>query len=356
MRALVAYLFAVLAIATGVWFGFFAGDDAEGGSSRRAASASPVILAPVVEAPFADTIEALGTALANESVELRVNRSGLVQALHFDDGDTVKDQAPLLELDATEEQAMLAEANAMKVEREASHKRQVELRDQGIAPESEVVTALAQLEAARARVKTLEAAIRDHRVLAPFAGVLGLRQVSVGSLLQPATVITTLDDLSVVKVDFTIPETWLSAVRVGQPVLARSDAWRGQAFSGEIVAIDTRLDARTRSVTVRARVENPELRLRPGMLMKVQVDRGEAPSLQVPEESLIQRGKDHFVLVVDEQDVAHETQVQIGRRLVGRVEVLGGLVADQRVVVQGLVRVRDGSSVEVVGVRGGVAK
>ncbi|MGC6486365.1 MAG: efflux RND transporter periplasmic adaptor subunit [Planctomycetota bacterium] len=352
MRTLVAYLLALLAVAAGVWFGFFYGQDAEGKTTRRASTAAPVILARVVDAPFSDRLAALGTAVANESVTLTANRSDLVEAVHFDDGQEVAAGEVLLELQAAEERSMLAEAKAMLTEREAAHGRAKELNEQGIAPEREVQTAAALMHAARSRVQTLEVAIRDHVVRAPFAGVLGLRRVSVGSLLQSSTVITTLDDLSVVKVDFTIPETWLSAVRVGQPVQARSDAWPGEVFAGEVSAIDTRLDRRTRSATIRAVVDNQALKLRPGMLLKVDVDRGEAPSRQVPEEALVQRGERHFVYVVGDDAVAAEVEVQVGRRQVGRVEVLDGLEAGQRIVVEGLVRVRDGSEVEVVAVRG----
>ncbi len=356
MRSLVAYVLALLAIGAGVWFGFFANSDVAGKESRRPAGATPVILAPVVEGPFADRLSALGTAVANESVALTANRSDLVKALHFDDGQEVEAGQVLLELQSAEEQSMLDEAKAMLVQREAAHARAVQLNSQEISPASEVQAASAMLDAAKSRVQTLEVTIRDHVVRAPFSGVLGLRQVSVGSLLQQSTVITTLDDLSVVKVDFTIPETWLSAVRVGQPVGARSDAWPGQVFSGKVSAIDTRLDKRTRSATIRAVVANPELKLRPGMLMKVDVDRGEAPSRQVPEEALIQRGEAHFCYVVGDDNVAREVEVEVGRRQVGRVELLGGLQTGQRVVVEGLVRVRDGAAVEVVAVRDGATR
>ncbi|MFN3243557.1 MAG: efflux RND transporter periplasmic adaptor subunit [Planctomycetota bacterium] len=353
MRSFVAYVLALLAVCAGVWFGFFSKNDVEGKESRRAAGATPVILAPVVDAPFADKLAALGTAVANESVTLTANRSDLVKAIHFDDGQQVEKDQVLLELQTAEEQSMLAEAKALMVEREAAHERAVELNGQGISPNSEVQTTAAQLNAARSRVQTLEATIRDHVVRAPFAGVLGLRRVSVGSLLQSSTVITTLDDLSVVKVDFTLPETWLAAVRVGQPVQARSDAWPEEVFVGKVSAIDTRLDRRTRSATIRAIVDNKDLKLRPGMLMKVDVDRGEAASRQVPEEALIQKGEQHFVYVVGDDTVAREVVIDVGRRQVGRVEVLGGLEVGQRVVVEGLVRVRDGSKVQVVAVRDG---
>ena len=356
MRALVAYMFAVLAVCAGLWFGYFAENDVAGKESSRRSSKTPVILARVVDAPFSSTLAALGTAVANESVRLTANRSDLVKAIHFSDGQHVEKDALLLEMETGEEQSRLAESKALLTEREAAHRRAVELQAQGISPNSEVQQALAQMHAAKARVATLEVTIRDHSVRAPFAGVLGLRRISVGSLLQSSTVITTLDDLSVMKVDFTIPETWLSSVRVGQPVRALSDAWPGKTFTGKVTAIDTRLDSSTRSATIRAIVNNPDLMLRPGMLLKVDVDRGEAPSRQVPEDAVVQKGEKHFVFVVGADNVARQTDVTVGRRRVGRVEVLGGLEKGQRVVVDGLVRVRDGTKVEVVAVRDGDKK
>lgn len=357
MRALIAYLFALLAVATGLWFGYLRrGATADAGEQvAKAAQAVPVILAPVVEAPFAERLLALGTARANESVQLTVNRSELVAAVHFEDGQRVAAGQLLLELATAEEQAMMAEAKALCGEREAEHRRQLDLNRQGIAPDSLVQTALAQLEAARARVQNLAVAIADHEVRAPFAGVLGLRRVSVGALLQPSTVITTLDDLTTIKVDFTVPETWLAAVQVGQAVVARADALPGRDFPGAVTAIDTRLDPTTRSATVRALVPNGDGLLRPGMLIKVEVDRGEAPSLQVPEEALVQRGDRHFVYLVGADRVAREVEVGVGRRRVGSVEVVRGLEVDQQVVVEGIVRVRDGMQVQVVEVRGGGA-
>jgi membrane fusion protein (multidrug efflux system) len=316
MRSFFAYLLAIAIVAAGVALGFLdllggAQDQAQGAGGRQPA---PVVVSVAERAPFADSLEALGTALANESVRLNSSRADHVVKLYFEDGQPVAKGALLVELNHDEEQAMLAEAEALLADRRAAHERAVELFGQQIGPQSEVDSAKAQLDAARARVAVLQAQIADHLVRAPFAGRLGLRQVSIGTFVQPTTVIATLDDLAVVKVDFTIPETWLAAVRVGMPVAARTDAWPGEVFPGQIAAIDTRLDPRTRSATVRARVPNEGGRLLPGMLIKVVVDRGE-------------------------------------QAVLGFVEVRSGLADGARVVVEGLVRVRDGEPVDVVAVR-----
>lgn len=353
MHSLFAYLLAVLALAAGIVFGFFdpfgrSNGTAQAGSARRS---TPVVVTRVTAAPFTDAIEALGTVLANESVAITARRAAHITALHFEDVQEVEAGALLVELSAAEELAALAEAQALYADRAAAHSRAEELMAQEIAPPSEVDAARAQMDAAAARVRNLEATINDLHLRAPFRGQLGLRQVSAGAFVQPGTVITTLDDLSVVRVDFTIPETWLREVRVGMPIAARTAAYPDRAFPGVITAIDTRLDTRTRSATIRARVPNDDRRLRPGMLMRLVVDRGEAAVLQVPEAALLQTGSEHYVFVVDAASVAQKTTVTVGRRRVGHAEILAGVHEGDRIVVEGLVRVQPGQPVEVVAER-----
>jgi len=350
MRTLIVYLLAALALGAGLGFLLF---DPFGGRRSSAAkttarSAPPVVVARVSRAPFRDAVEALGTVLASESVTITARRAAHVVAIHFDDGQETQAGASLVSLSAAEERALLDEAQAVQVERAAAYERALEMRTQGIAAGSDLDTAKAQVDSAIARVRMLEAMLADFELRAPFAGQLGLRQVSLGAFVQPGTPITTLDDLSVVRVDFTIPEAWLGDVRIGMPIAARTIAFPGRAFPGTISAIDTRLDPQTRSATVRARVPNDERLLRPGMLMRLLVDRGENAVLQVPEASLLQQGAEHYVFTVDDRSIAQRTPVTIGRRRAGRVEVLEGLVEDQRLVLEGLVRVQSGLPVQVV--------
>lgn len=357
MRTLVVYLLALTALAVGAWFGFpgLFGEpeaDASAASSAHSQRPAPVIVAVAAEELLEDNLDALGTVRARESVEITTNRADHVKAIHFEDGQEVEAGQLLLELNAAEEQALLQEAAALRDDRLVRHKQVIELFDQELISQRELDNAQALLAAAEARVVGLQAAIADRRVRAPFAGRLGFRRVSAGAYLQPSTVITTLDDLSVVKLDFTIPENWLPSIKKGMKVSARTSAWPGLSFPGEVVVVDTRLDARTRSATVRAELPNEGRMLRPGMLLKVAVERGEAPVLQVPEEALIPLDNRQFVMRVDENNVAHQVPVVIGRRLVGRVEVTEGLAVGDRVVVEGIMRVRDGAPVEIVSVRG----
>lgn len=301
MRTILVYALALIALAVGAIFGLpelFGRSDSAGAATTRANVAPPVVVARVVHAPFADTLDALGTVQANESVEITSNRADHIVAIHFEDGQEVEANALLVETNAAEERALLAEAAALRDERQVSRDRSIELHSRQMISDRELNAAKTMLAAAEARVVAIEASIADRQVRAPFAGILGLRRVSVGAYVQPATVITTLDDLSVVKLDFTIPETWLPAVRAGQTVNATSDAWPDDVFRGEVTMLDTRLERSSRSATVRATLPNPDRKLRPGMLLKVRVERGEAPVLQIPEEAVIPVGNDHYVLRV----------------------------------------------------------
>ncbi|MEO0478595.1 MAG: efflux RND transporter periplasmic adaptor subunit [Planctomycetota bacterium] len=351
MRSLVVYLLTAVLAATAVYFGFpewFESEASGAQQSGKARPAPPVVIARVVEAPFADILEALGTIRANESVELTANRADHVREVLFEDGDRAKENQLLVQLQDAEEQALLDEAEIRLKEATDAHERSLDLFGQGIDAQADLDGAAAQMQAAQSRVTSLTATIKDHKILAPFAGRLGLRQVSKGAFVEPSDVLTTLDDLSQVKIDFTIPGTRLAEVEIGQDVVVRSAAVPGREFRGAVRAIETRLDARTRSATIRALVPNNDELLRPGMLAIVEVKRGEAPVLQVPEEAVVLIGEKAFVWFVDAQDVVHRTEVRLGRRKVGSVEVLSGLVLDDRIVVEGLPNLVDGKPVDII--------
>ncbi len=355
MRTVIIYLIALGAVGSALILGFpelftttSSGKGNGGDQEREAGKAPPVVVMAVVRSPFIDTLEALGTVIANESVAIMANRADYVAAIHFQDGQRIKAGDLLVELNAEEEKALLQEAVAMRNDLKSNHQRLKELFEQNMTSAREFEEAKAKLAASEARVVSLEAAISDRVVRAPFAGILGFRRISLGTYVQPGTVITTLDDLSVVKLDFTIPETWLPSVQPGMKIAAVSDTWINTKFGGDVTTIDTRLDPRTRSATVRALLPNPDMKLRPGMLLKVTIERGESSVLQVPEEVLLQVGNDYFVFRVDQHGIAERVKVEIGRRRVGAVEITSGLQEGDRVVVEGIVRVRPGAPVQVV--------
>jgi membrane fusion protein (multidrug efflux system) len=202
-------------------------------------------------------------------------------------------------------------------------------------------------DTAKARVEAIRARLGDRVITAPFSGVLGFRAVSPGTLVTPGTVITTLDDVDPIKVDFTVPERFLSALAVGQTIDAHTAAWPGETFTGRVTSIDSRVDPVTRSITVRAEVPNRDRRLKPGMLMTLAVSANEREALVIPEIAVQAIRDRNFVFRVGDDGKAQQVFVTLGARRAGEVEVLDGLMPGDRVVTEGLVRVRPGVALRV---------
>lgn len=312
------------------------------------ARAEPVIVARATRIAFPVTVEALGTARANEAVEIRPQIAERVTAVHFEEGQYVAEGTVLVELDATRARADVASARAALVESEAQLRRAAQLREAQSLSQAEYDTRLARRDSDRAALAVADNALADTQVRAPFEGRVGLRRVSVGSLVGPETVITTLDDTDPIKVDFDVPETALAHLARGHRITARSAAWSGEAFEGEVAAVDTRVDPISRTVTARALLPNPEGRLRPGMFLTVTLRREEVEALVVPEQAIVPEQSRQFVLVVDSEGRVEKREVRIGRRRPSLVEVLSGLRAGERVVAEGTQRARPGATVEAV--------
>jgi membrane fusion protein (multidrug efflux system) len=313
-----------------------------------------VVTAPVVQLPLAVEIEAVGTARASESVDITAKVTNLVTSLRFDEGRLVSRGQVLVELDGAQARADLAAAEAALQESESTWKRSRDLYARQALSESQLEQIEATLKANEARVASAEARVADTVIRAPFAGRVGLRRVSVGSLISPGTVITTLDDSSVIKLDFDVPETFIAVLEPGLAVAATSIAYPGQGFTGRVISVDSRVDPVSRSVTVRAAIPNESGVLKPGMFMSVRLSREPTPALVVPESALVPERGNVYVYVVSD-GVASRRAVSVGRRQPGQVELLGGVAAGDRVVVQGTQKVRDGSPVSEAPQPGAVA-
>ena len=199
----------------------------------------------------------------------------------------------------------------------------------------------AQVEAARARL--------EHTVIrAPFAGRVGLRRVSPGSFVSNSTVITTLDDVSKIKLDFSVPETFLMVLSKGMRITAQSLVYPDREFNGTVASIDTRLDPISRAVQVRAIIPNSDGLLKPGMFMSVALKRDRGELVVAPEQAIVPEGNSQYVFVVAD-GVAHKRLVQLGRRIPGFVAIVAGLEPGESVITEGTHKVRDGSRVEVPG-------
>lgn len=302
-----------------------------------------VITAPVVSKPIAVEIEALGTARANEAVEVTSKTSNTVVAVRFVEGQLVRRGQLLVELDGAQARADLEAAHAALAESRSATARSRDLFAQQALSQAQLETIEATLRANQARVAAAAARLADTQIRAPFDGRVGLRRVSVGALVNPGAVITTLDDTSTMKVDFDVPEVFLAVLKPGLEVTAASAAYPGQAFRGEVESVDSRVDPVTRTIKVRARLPNREGYLRPGMFLTVHVTHDPLPGLVVPEQALVpERGKT-YVFVLAGGTIARR-EVSIGRRTPGEVEITGGAVAGERVVTEGTQKVRDGSA------------
>jgi len=295
--------------------------------------------------PWVDTIEALGTAQARESVTLSAKVTEVVERVNFNDGDVVTEGDLLVDLSGRAEIAGLEEAQATYKEAQQQYQRLEGLVSNGTVPRSQLDSQIATRDAARARVAAIRARLADRVITAPFSGVLGFRQVSPGTLLTPGTPIATLDAVDVVKLDFSIPETFIASVAVGQVVRARSAAFDGREFEGKVAAIGSRIDPVTRAATVRAEIPNADLALRPGMLLTVRVERPARQVLALPELAVMQIGSRSSVFRVAADDKVEDVAVTTGARQGGLVEIVAGLQAGDRIVVEGVVKLRAGAPV-----------
>src|SRR5690606_19027142 len=287
----------------------------------------------------------LGTAQANESVTLTAKVTDTVRAVEFEDGQYVEEGEILVQLTNREEEALLAEAEANLEDAETQLRRLEDLASQGLAPQSELDVARSRAAASAARLDTVVARLSDRLIRAPFSGVLGFRQVSPGTLIQPQTPIATLDDISTIKLDFTVPETVIGAMSEGATVTARSVSYPEREFTGTVRTVGSRVDPVTRAITVRAHIDNDNRLLRPGMLLTVNVVTDERETLVIPESAVYQIQDRAYVYHVDSERIAHERQVQIGSRRFGIVEVTAGLEEGDLVVSQGIIKLREGMRV-----------
>ncbi|MBY6064362.1 efflux RND transporter periplasmic adaptor subunit [Pseudidiomarina sediminum] len=337
-------LVVVLLAVAAVYFSFLHTPSVE---EQRPQRAVPVKVTEVVKQPFRDIIESLATARANESVMITAQAQDKVVAVHFDDGDTVATGQLLVELDAREEQARVQELKFRLAEASRQYQRLQDLRKQNAASAQQVEAQDVVVKEIVAALEVAETQLAQKRVLAPFDGRLGIRQVSLGSLVTPGQQITTLDDITPIKLDFNVPELFFASLAVGQTVTAISGAYPEHEFKGTIRSIDSRVDPVTRSILVRAEVSNSEGLLRPGMLLRVQLLRSVDTVMQLPERAIVPLDSRHFVYVLNDDNTASQRQVSIGRRRPGMVEVIDGLEVGERVVTDGIVRMRDGIAVTV---------
>lgn len=355
MRRTILQLVAVLVIAGGAYVAWQAlGEPAAREEARPGSEAAPVAVAEARSGLVAERVEAVGTTRALEAVEVVAPVAGRVVALHFEEGEQVEQGRLLVELERTREEAQLREAQAMRddVARQLERARRL-LQSQNVA-QARVDELRAGLEGAEARVAAIQAALDDKEIRAPFDGVVGLREISRGAFVQPQQRVTTLDDISRLRLDFSVPERFLGSLVEGLNVEARSAAFPDTIFDGQITRMDSRVDTVTRSVRVQAELANEERRLRPGMFMSVSLivaQRDDA--VLVPEAAVVTEGDSSYVFVIAD-DKAERRPVRLGQRLIGEVEIREGLAPGEQVAILGLQRLSDGVAVRIIEAAAGV--
>lgn len=321
------------------------------GYSQAQNQPTPVITSKAEIQDYTDVVEALGTLKANHSVTITSAVTELITAVHLSDDQQVKAGDLLISMDSSSEQALLQEEQARLGEAQRLVERLSPLTAQNATSKSALDAQKSIVSVSEARIKGIRSQIEKRQIRAPFDGVIGLLDISVGTLAQPGIELATLDDINVMKMDFSVPERHLAALQKGVKIEATTQAYPDEVFSGEIAFVDTRINPNTRAVLVRAIIQNEQQLLKPGLLMRIKLMTQPRQALMIPEEAVTSSGNNQSVFVVDNSKpltTVKKVMIKQGNRKWGEVEVLQGLSAGDEVVVHGTFRVQDGAQVEVV--------
>ncbi len=312
-------------------------------------AAIPVVVFEARVLPFRDRVEALGTLRSNESVALTAVVADKITSIKFEDGDRVEKGQILVEMTTAEETALLEEARSALEEAKAQYERSKSLTDRRLTPETVFDQRRRDYHVTAARTAAMEARLSDRILRAPFPGRMGLRNISAGSLINPGDVIARIEDDSVMKLDFSVPSTFIATLKPGLEIAAKARGFGEEVFRGKVASIDNRVDDITRTIRVRAILPNPDRRLVPGLLMNVDLFKAPRESVAVKEEALVPMGTDTYIFVVDKQKmVAERRRIETGARRPGIVEVTSELKAGEIVVGDGNLKLRPGSAVTIL--------
>lgn len=318
------------------------------GDAARPAARVPVETSKARAAKVTSDIRAIGSLQSDESVRIAPEIAGRIAEIQFREGDAVKQGDVLLKFDDALAQAELAQARARHDLAKANLGRATRLASTGAGSTQDRDEAAAEFSTANAAIELASVRQSKHTITAPFDGVVGIRNVSVGAYVAIGTEIVNLEKIDTLKVDFKVPEIFLARIAVGQTIEVGVDAIAGRTFQGRIYAIDPMVDVNGRALQIRAGLPNPDRVLRPGLFARIVIKgMSEETAVFVPESALVPRGGDTFVYRVD-GDRAVETKVRLGERTGGEVAIVEGVMPDAIVVTAGQQRLRNGAAVEVV--------
>jgi membrane fusion protein (multidrug efflux system) len=289
----------------------------------------------------------VGSLTASDTVTISPEIAGRIVSISDAQGGQVARGNVLAELDTTIYQAQVAEADAKRKLWKANAERANNLMAKGAGTPKAVDEASSELGIAEAALNLAQANLAKARITAPFSGTLGLRMVSVGEYLSPGQAIFTLSRIDPLYVDFSVPQTELAVLREGTPVAINTDAFPGEKFDGKILAIDPKLDAAARAVSVRAEIANADGRLKPGLFIEVEINAGTIENaVVIPEQALVARGDRVFVYAIEDKKAVMKP-VKTGLRQAGKVQIIEGLSVGEIVVTDGQIKLRPGADVVV---------
>lgn len=346
-----ALLVVIAGLAAGGYYGYrhvrASADQAQASVAPAVRPAVPVEVAPVEIMTVSEEVEALGTLAADESVIIAPEIAGRVVFLGFKEGERVKAGQELVKLDTAILDAELKQAMADLGLARDTNERLRSLVARGSGTQVALDESTAKLASSEARVQLAKAKLAQSTIVAPFNGVVGLRSVGVGDYVavgKPLIVLTSIDPI---KIDFRVPEIYLSRLKVGQPVGMRVDAVPDRKFTGQIFAIDPVVDVNGRAIRLRANIPNEDLALKPGLFARLAITIDQRPNaIVVPEMAVVPDAVGKMVYVV-ENGKAKRLSVELGKRLPGKVEIVSGLKAEMQVITAGQMRLRDGSTIAI---------
>lgn len=315
---------------------------------RMPPTAPAVTMMMVQPAEVKQSISALGNLTANQSVNITAEVDGRITQVNLKDGTTVKQGDVLLKLDDREQVGITKQVQIELAEEKRQLTSMAKLIKRKAISQDEYDAQKALVAALEAKLTIEKTKLEHYTITAPFSGTLGFHDYSVGALINAGSVLTTLDDLSQMKLTFDLPENSFSLIKKGTKIITTTDAWQNKTFSGVIESINPRINPANLTFQVRARIANPEQMLHPGMLMRVEMPRASFTALMVPERSVVFDGNKRYVYVIDAKGVTTRRAVETGVTANNQIQILSGITAGMRIVDEGVIKVNDGTKVRIL--------
>ncbi|WP_078752407.1 efflux RND transporter periplasmic adaptor subunit [Enterovibrio nigricans] len=337
---------AVVVLGTASYFAWPGKAEAEDTPApNRARPAIAVATAQVQEHPVARSLSLIGNLKSENSVVIAPELGGKIASVRVKAGQRVEEGATLFTLDSAKSQASVSEAQAFYKDEQRKLGEFSKLLKRGALTKTELDAQQTNVDIAKARLDAAQADLNDHQITAPFAGTVGLIDITRGQLVTAGEALVNLDDLSLMQLDVNVPEQYLSELDNDIDVSAKSKAWKGKSFEGELAAVDSRVNNDSLNLRARINIDNQERLLRPGMMMEATLAFEPQVNAIIPVQAIEYSGTKRFVYLVDDAGIAHRTEVKLGARVENSVTVESGLELGDRIVVQGLVSMRDGTKV-----------